>query len=169
MCWAYAYKHEKLQDEPELGDHVEYADYSVEQMVPRVRDALTKGTIEYGRLGFLSEGRIQIDVAAACADKLVRMHHAPFIVGLTDMGITVAPMSERERFVEQAACVVTRQGCWSLADRIPDGEAYDHLKLRERDAQNSKIVSDSRSIMVNPVDAIYISTLEYWKQKRQNA
>ena len=167
VCWTHAHRNKESQeDKLELVDNVEYHDYSVEEMVPRVRNALTRGIMEYGRLGFLSEGRFQIGEAADRAQKLVRMHHGPFIVGLTDAGITVAPMSERERFVEQAACVVTRQGCWSLADRIPDGEAYDYLKLRERDNTNSKIVSDSRSIMVDPVDAVYMSILEYWKQKR---
>ncbi len=169
-CWTYAYRDKKLQeDKLELVDNVEYHDYSVEQMVPRVRDALTKGIVEYGGLRFLSEGRHQIGEAAHCAGILVRMHHGPFIVGLTAAGITVAPMSERSRFVEQAACVVTRHGCWSLADRIPDGEAYRDFRYRKRDIQNGKVVSDSRSIMVDPVMAVYISTLEYGKQKRQSA
>ena len=170
VCWTHTHRNKESQeDKLELVDNVEYHHYSVEEMVPRVRDALARGIMEYGGLRFLSEGRFQIGEAADRADKLVRMHHAPFIVGLTDSGITVAPLSERGRFVEQAACVVTRRGCWSLADRIPDGEAYDHLKLGERNITNGKVVSDSRSVMVNPVHAVYMSTLEYWKQKRQNA
>ena len=169
VCWTHAHRNKESQeDKLELVDNVEYHDYSVEEMVPRVRDALTRGIMEYGGLGFLSEGRFQIGEAADRAQKLVRMHHAPFIVGLTDAGITVAPMSERERFVEQAACVVTRRGCWSLADRIPDGEAYRDARRDAQARSNVTVVSDSCSIMVNPVMAVYMSTLEYFKQKRQN-
>ena len=168
LCWTCAHRNkESHEDELELVDNVEYHHYSVEEMVSKVRDALTKRIVEYGGLRFLSEGRFQIGEAAECANTLAKTHREPFIVGLTDAGITVAPMSERGRFVEQAACVAAGHWYWSLADRIPDGEEYRDLQRRERRTPSCKIVSDSRSIRVNPVHAIYRSTLEYWKQRRE--
>ena len=37
---------------------------------------------------------------------------------MTERGITVAPLSERYRFVEQAACVFNGHNAWSLSDSI---------------------------------------------------
>ena len=43
VCWAAVSDDEDLQEnEVGLVDNVEYEDYTIEQMVPRVRDALTK-------------------------------------------------------------------------------------------------------------------------------
>ena len=71
VCWTYVPK--KLQkDKVGLVDNVNYKKYAVEQMIPRMRDAPINGIAEYGNLGFLPEGRIQISHATyCCAKKLV--------------------------------------------------------------------------------------------------
>ena len=64
LCWTCAHRNkESHEDELELVDNVEYHHYSVEEMVSKVRDALTKRIVEYGGLRFLSEGRFQIGEA----------------------------------------------------------------------------------------------------------
>ena len=187
-CWAFMYKNKKLQDEPELGDHVEYVNYSVEHMIPRVRNALTRGIIGFGGLGFLSEGRVQLNYAVMYARRLVRLHGGQFIVGLADSSITTASQSEREHFtdvqfgkstsiavasisernhfVDYASCVVTKHGSWSLLDRIPDSDAY-RTSRKMRMNLNTVHVSDRRSIRIGWEDAfIYDAILEYGKVKR---
>ena len=186
-CWAYMYKNDKLQDEPELGDHVEYADYSVEQMVPRVHNALTKGIIDFDGLGFLSEGRRQLDYAFMYASRLADLYGGPFIVGLADSSITtasqserdrfvgvrfgestsitVAPISERNYFVDYTSCVVTKHKIWSLLDRIPDSHVYRTREMRRE--PKTVHVSNRRSIHIGMKDAfIYDAILEYGKVKR---
>ena len=46
------------------------------------------------------------------------MRKEPFIAGMTERGITVAPLSERCRFVKQVACVFNGSDAWSLSDSI---------------------------------------------------
>ncbi len=176
VCWVYMYKNKKLQDEPELGDHVGYATYSVEQMVPRVRNALTRGIMDFGGLRFLSEGRVHLGFVFGYAGKLIKLHGGPFIVGWTDKevvkqsgkdglvglkthaSIVVAPVSERDYFVEHASCVTARRGAWSLPDRLSDTRAYQYETQRDLEAT---IVSDRRSIrLASPVDLIYMAILE---------
>ncbi len=194
-CWASAHKDKESSEcEIELVDNVEWHRYTVDKMVPRVRGVLTKGIVEYGDLGFLSEGRLQLSVAIRCAQRLSNIHHKPFIVGMAEREITVAPVSARqspavgdatlvnpseitvapvsarECFVEQAACVVTRHECWSLPDNLPDTKIYRYWGLDVPANLKDTIVSDLRSIRLSdPVGLIYESILEHWKQKRQNA
>ena len=100
-CAATAFDDEAFQeDKIVLIDNVAYHEYSVDEMVPRVRGVLTRGLVEYGGLRFLSEGRVQLGYAMSCADSLVKLHKCPFIVGLTANGIMVAPFSERDRFLD---------------------------------------------------------------------
>ncbi len=188
-CRASAHKgNEPSECEVNLADNVEWSQYTVDEMVPRVRDVLTKGIVEYGPLGFLSEGRIQIGVALECAERLSDIHHEPFIVGLTVYDATgtllsdlrhasgirhspddimVTPLSERDRFVEQAACVVTGHECWSLPDKLPDTREYRHWGIDVPDSLEDTIVSDLRSIrLLDPAGIIYKSTLEHWRQER---
>lgn len=47
-------------------------------------------------------------------------------VGRARAGITAVPQSERNCFVESAACMVTKHECWNPDDRIPDVEAHQH-------------------------------------------
>ena len=188
-CWASAHKDKESSEcKIELVDHVEWHRYTVDEMVPRVRNVLMRGIVEYGALGFLSEGRIQIRIAIICAQRLNDIHHEPFIVGLAksdipatlrferdlryktgksnplEYDIMVLPLSERDRFVEQAACVVTGHECWSLPDNLPDIETYHYWGRDVPDRLKDTIVSDLRSIRLSePVYLIYDSILEHWK------
>lgn len=99
-------------------DNVEFRYYEIDDALPRVYDCLMHGIIEYGYLRFLSEGRIQLAEALRDARKLAEKHSAPFIIGLAKQkgGIMVAPMFERERFVDPLAGIVTAHGSWSVSD-----------------------------------------------------
>ena len=105
-----------------MSDRHEYLEYSVERMVPRVRNALARGIIDFGGLRFLSEGRIQLGGVFEYAQMVVRIHGKPFIMGWIDKrvetaprpengmpegippdmsrSIAIAPLSEREHFVD---------------------------------------------------------------------
>ena len=98
--------------------NVEFQDYGIDDALPRMYDCLVRGIIEYGHLRFLSEGRIQLAGALSDAKKLVKKHSAPFIIGLAKQkgGIMVAPISEREKFVDPLAGIVTAHGSWSVSD-----------------------------------------------------
>ena len=65
-------------------------------MIPRVRNALTRGIIDFGGLGFLSEGREQLQGVSRYARMLVKMHGEPFIMGWIDKKIKTAAQSERD-------------------------------------------------------------------------
>ena len=78
------------------------------------------------------------------------MRNEPFIAGMTDKGITVAPLSERSRFVERRrACStdITRGACQT---RSRPGSPLDSLdKARHPDVT---FASDLRSAVIkNPV------------------
>ena len=125
--------------------------YTVEQMIPRMRDALVRGIFEYGASGPTRTVQKHARWAVRCAERLTRMRKEPFIAGVTDNGITVAPLSERCRFVEQAACVFNGHNAWSLSDSITSWFApLDRLdKARHPDVT---FASDLRSVVVkNPV------------------
>ena len=191
VCWTTRKSREAPEDELVLVDHCAYSKYSVERMVPRVRNALARGIVDFGGLGFLSEGRVQLPEVSRYARMLVQMHGKPFIMGWIDKktktvqlsegdspaGITpdmsksivIAPLSEREHFADYASCVVTKHGFWSLLDRIPDSAAYrEYGRMRMmRDLKNT-CVSDRRSIYTGWPDAfIYDTILEYGENKRR--
>ena len=191
VCWTTRRSRQAPEDDLVLSDQCAYSKYSVEQMVPRVRNALTRGIIDFGGLGFLSEGREQLQGVFRYARMLVKMHGKPFIMGWIDKkikaaplsegdntGITpdmsksivIAPMSERSHFVDYASCVVTKNGCWSLLDRIPDSAAnreYGRTR-RIRDLKNTR-VSDKRSIYIGiPPLFVYDTILEYVKNTRRS-
>ena len=76
--------------------------------------------IEYGHLRFLSEGRLQLSHAIRDAKRLAGERCAPFIVGFTkQLDIMVAPMSEKARFIDPLAIIITRHGSWSISDMNP--------------------------------------------------
>ena len=158
-CAATAWDDEEFQEgKIELVDNVAYHEYSMDDMIPKVRDVLTKGMVEYGSLRFLSEGRMQLGGVVSCAGNLVELHGCPFIVGLTAKGIMVAPLSERNRFLDVASCVVTKNGAWSMSDKLPEGGP--HLKNR-----NTPLVTNNTParyyVKINsPVMHIYNSILE---------
>ncbi len=191
VCWTTRRNREMPEDDLVLSDHHEYLEYSVERMVPRVRNALARGIIDFGGLGFLSEGRIQLGGVFVYAQMMVRIHGKPFIMGWIgknvktapqpksgipagippDMykSIAIAPLSEREHFIDYASCIVTRNGSWSLLDRIPDSAAYkDYGKMRwMQDSKNIR-VSDRRSICIGAPDTfVYDTILEYGKNRRR--
>jgi len=113
----------EAKEEPrkEFWDNAEYRKYTIDEMVPRVYDCLVNGAIEYGSLGFLSEGRIQLARVLEDAGKLVKKHGRPFVAGLgKENGIMVAPMSERSEFVAPLSCVIAKSGFWSVSDMHSD-------------------------------------------------
>lgn len=76
--------------------------------------------IEYGPLRFLSEGRLQLSYAIRDAKRLAEERSAPFIVGFTKQReIMVAPMSEKARFIDPLAFIITRHGSWGISDMNP--------------------------------------------------
>ena len=99
-------------------DNVEYHNYGIDDVLPRMYDCLMRGIIKYGHLRFLSEGRIQLAEALGDAKRLVKKHSAPFIIGLAKQkgGLMVAPVSERAKFVDPLAGIVTAHGSWSVSD-----------------------------------------------------
>ena len=157
-CVATAWNDKAFQEgRIELVDNVAYRNYSVEEMVPRVRGVLTRGVVEYGSLRFLSEGIIQTGEAVSCAHRLVKLYGYPFIVGLTDKGVTVAPLSEQDRFLDVASCIVTENEVWSMSDKLPVGGGY----WVNRDTPLTADAPAKCSIKIrNPAEHIYCSILE---------
>lgn len=96
-------------------NNVAYVNYSIDEIFPRVRDSLMYGIFDYGNLGFLSEGRMQLRGALNDAEILCKIHGCDFICGYTDTGIMVAPASQAERFADLLSVKVTEQGIQSLA------------------------------------------------------
>ena len=190
-CWTTRRSRDSPEDDLVLSDHCVYSKYSVEQMIPRVRNALTRGILDFGGLGFLSEGREQLQGVSRYARMLVKMHGEPFITGWIDKktrtatqskrdnpagimpdmskSIVIAPLSEREHFVDYASCVVTKHGCWSLLDRIPDSAAYrEYGRVRRMKDLKNTCVSDRRSIYTGwPGAFMYDTILEYGENKRR--
>ena len=105
-CVAIAYVDKRTMGyATQLTGNMPYERYTVEQMIPRMRDALIRGIFEYGASGLFQTVQKHARWAVRCAERLARMRKEPFITGMTERGITVAPLSERYRFVKQAACV----------------------------------------------------------------
>ena len=119
-CVAIAYVDKKTMEyATELTGNVPHERYTLDQMIPVTRDALVRGIFEYGMSDPKPTVQKHARWAARCAERLARMRKEPFIAGMTENGITVAPLSERCRFVKQSACVFNRYGAWSLSDSIP--------------------------------------------------
>ncbi len=98
-------------------DNVGYKEYTMDEMMSRVHRCVEHGIIEYGELGFLSEGLAQLSYALSDAKRMVKIHGKHFILGgVKNVGIMLAPQSEASGFVAPLACVVARCGCWSLSD-----------------------------------------------------
>ena len=107
--------------------------------------------IEYGSLRFLSEGRLQLSYAIRDAKRLAEERSEPFIIGFTKQReIMVAPMSEKARFIDPLAFIVTRHGSWGISDMHPlrfrsSGHATD---VPEWDAEMPKRYDDSKLVFV---------------------
>ena len=97
------------------------------------------------------------------------MHKELFIAGMTERGITVAPISERYRFIEQAACVFNGHNAWSLSDSIP----YWSVQLDSLDKARHPDVtfaSDLRSTVVrDPVRRMYYAIIMVQKLRDEAA
>ena len=122
--WADTFSQEKIEKmlKEEFEDNVAYRYYTIDEMVPRAYDCLVNGRIEYGSLGFLSEGRMQLAGVLEDAKKLVEKHAKPFIVGLSKKNktIMISPASEGSKFFAPLSCVVTKFGVWSVSEMRSD-------------------------------------------------
>ena len=106
----------KEELEKEFWDNVAYRRYTINEMIPRVRDSLVNGIIEYGGIKFLSEGRHQLSGVLDDAKKMSEMYNKPFIAGLSKKrGIMIAPASEKSQFVTPLSCVITKSGFWNIS------------------------------------------------------
>ena len=151
-CVAIAYVDKRtMRYATQLTGNMPYERYTMGQMIPRARDALVRGIFEYDASGPTQTVQKHLRWAVRCAERLARMRKEPFIAGMTDKGITVAPFSERRRFVEPAACVFNGHNAWSLSDSIP----YWSVQLDRLDREchpDVTFASDLRSVVVkNPV------------------
>ena len=118
-CVAIAYVDKRTMGyATQLTGNMPHERYTMEQMIPRARDALVRGIFEYGASDPTRTVQKHLRWAVRCAERLARTRKEPFIAGMTDKGITVAPLTERRRFVEQAACVFNGHNAWSLPDLI---------------------------------------------------
>ena len=160
-CVAIAYVDKRTMGyATELTGNVPHERYTVGQMIPRMRDALVRGIFEYGASGSSQTVQKHARWAVRCAERLARMRKEPFIAGVTDNGITVAPLSERYRFVEQAACVFNGHEAWSLPDSITSWSVpLDRLhKARHPDVM---LASDLRSILIrDPARRVYRAVMD---------
>lgn len=121
--WREKHSQEEIDLEmrKEFWDNVEYPNYTIDEMVPRVHGFLTEGIIEYGHLGFLSEGEVQLLYMLRDATRLCRNHSEAFVAGETKKGgMMIAPVSEISRFIAPMACVVARSGFWRISDMHSD-------------------------------------------------
>ena len=146
-----------------------YELYTIEQMIPIARDALTRGIFEYDASGPSGTVQKRLRGAVECAERMASIRGEPFIAGLTDRGITVAPMSERRRFVEQAACVFTEHAAWSLPDAITSWSAT--LDMQHK-AYYSEITfaSNLRSAMIeDPARRIHSAMMRVRNQQKEAA
>ena len=150
-CVAIAYVDKKTMGyATELTGNMPYERYTAGQMVPRMRDALVRGIFEYGASGPTQTVQKHLRWAVRGAERLARMRGEPFIAGMTERGITVAPLSERYRFVEQAACVFNGHNAWSLSDSSASWFAPLDRFDRARHPDVT-LASDLRSVVVkNP-------------------
>jgi len=106
--------------------------------------------IEYGGLRFLSEGRLQLAYAIRDAKKLAKKHSAPFIIGFTKQReIMVAPVSERAKFIDPLAFIVTEHGSWRISDMHPHRFlASGHVMGTPEDIETAKGYDDSKLVFI---------------------
>ena len=97
------------------------------------------------------------------------MRKEPFIAGMTDRGITVAPLSERHRFVEHTACVFNGHNAWSLSDLITSWSVQ--LDRLDKECHpDVTFASDLRSTVVrNPVLRMYYAIIMVQKLRDEVA
>ena len=144
----------------ELTGNMPYERYTVEQMIPRMRDALVRGIFEYGASGPTQTVQKHLRWAVRCAERLARMRKEPFIAGMTERGITVAPLSERCRFVKQSACVFNGSEAWSLSDSITPWSVPSDMRHKAH-YPDAVFSSDLRSIRVrDPARRVYRVVME---------
>lgn len=107
--------------------------------------------IEYGCLRFLSEGRLQLSYAISDAKRLAAERYAPFIIGFTKQRkVMVAPISEKARFIDPLAFIITRHGSWGISDMHPlrfRSSGHD-TDVPEWDAETPKRYDDSKLMHV---------------------
>ena len=160
-CVAIAYVDKRTMGyATQLTGNMPYERYTMGQMIPRARDALVRGIFEYGASGSSQTVQKHARWAVRCAERLARMRKEPFIAGMTERGITVAPLSERCRFVKQVACVFNGHEAWSLSDSItPWSIPLDRLhKARHPDVT---LASDLRSILIrDPARRVYRAVMD---------
>ena len=88
------------------------------------------------------------------------MREEPFVAGMTERGITVAPLSERCRFVKQSACVFNGSEAWSLSDSIPYWSVPSDMRHKAHHP-DAVFASDLRSIRVrDPARRAYRAVME---------
>ena len=144
----------------ELTGNVPHERYTVGQMIPRGRDALVRGIFEYDASGPKPTVQKHARWAVRCAGRLARMRGEPFIAGMTERGITVAPLSERYRFVKQAACVFNRSDAWSLSDSIIPWSVPSDRRHKAY-YPDAVFASDLRSIRVrDPAHRVYRAVMK---------
>ncbi len=95
--------------------------------------------------------------AVSCAHVLSEIHGYPFIAGLTAKGVTVDPLSEKDRFLDVASCVVAKSGVWSMTHTLPVGGC--HYMDRRTPLISDKPTRYSIKIQ-SPADHIYCGILE---------
>ncbi len=118
VCSVHPVKDSKKHSntEKEFGDNVAYARYTIHEMIAKVQDALIHGIIDYGEIGFLSEGRFQLVGVLEDAKKMSEMYQTPYIVGMSKKrGIMIAPASEKSQFVAPLSCIISKSGFWNIS------------------------------------------------------
>ena len=121
------------------------------EVVRRGGFGMGREMIEYGSLRFLSEGRLQLSYAIRDAKRLAEERSEPFIIGFTKQReIMVAPISEKARFIDPLAFIVTRHGSWGISDMYPlrfRSSGHD-TDVPEWDAEMPKRYDDSKLMVV---------------------
>ena len=153
----------------EMTGNVPHERYTVEQMIPRMRDALVRRIFKYNTSGPKQTVQRHARWAALCAGRLVKMRREPFIAGMTERGITVAPISERRRFVKQTAYVFNGHKAWSLPDLITSWSVQ--LDRLDKECHpDVTFVSDLRSAVIrNPVRRMYYAIIMVQKLRDEVA
>ena len=144
----------------ELTGSVPHERYAMGAMIQRARDALVRGIFEYDTSGPKPTVQKHARWAARCAERLARMRGESFIAGMTEHGITVTPLSERNRFVKQSACVFNGYGAWSLSDLFTPGSVPSDKRHKARHP-DAVFASDLRSTLVrDPARCVYRAVMD---------
>ena len=160
-CVAITYVDKKTMEyATELTGNVPHERYTMEQMIQRARDALARRIFEYDTPGSKLTVQKYACWAVRCAERLAKMRKESFIAGMTEYGITVAPLSERNRFVKQSACVFNGYDTWTLSDLIPCWSVPSDERHKAY-YPDVTFASDLRSILVrDPVRSVYRAVME---------